>query len=84
MNILFVTDLCPITKEEWGLPSTLLNFILDFKALGHNVTLLRPNVLLNVLIRKRKILVEGEYEYKGVFFCFIVKNCKQKNKQGNY
>lgn len=66
MNILFVTDLCPITKEEWGLPSTLLNFILDFKALGHNVTLLRPNVLLNVLIRKRKILVEGEYEYKGV------------------
>lgn len=66
MNILFVTDLCPITKEEWGLPSTLLNFILDFKALGHNVTLLRPNVLLSVLIRKRKILVEGEYEYKGV------------------
>ncbi len=66
MNILFVTDLCPINKEEWGIPLTLLNFVLDFKKLGHNVTVLRPNVVLNVLIRKRKILPEGEYKYKGI------------------
>ena len=66
MNILFVTDLCPITNEEWGLPLTLLNFILDFKTLGHNVTLLRANVIPNVFIRKRKILPEGEYDFKGI------------------
>lgn len=66
MNILFVTDLCPITEKECGLPLTLLNFILDFKALGHNVTLLRPNVIPNILIRKRKILPDGEYEFQGV------------------
>jgi len=66
MNILFVTDLCPIKDEEKGLPLALLNFILDFKHMGHNVTVLRPNVILNVILRKRKIYKEGEYSYKGV------------------
>ena len=66
MNILFVTDLCPIDEKEYGLPSTLLNFILDFKSIGHNIVLLRPNVIPNVVLRKRKIYPEGEYDYKGI------------------
>ena len=65
MKILFVTDLCPIERKE-KLPNTLLNFIKDFTALGHEVLLLRPNVILNVLIRKRKIIPEGVYEYSGI------------------
>ena len=66
MEILFVTDLCPIREDEKGLPLTLLNFMEDFIALGHNVLLLRPNVVLNVLIRGRKILPEGNYNYKKI------------------
>ena len=66
MKILFVTDLCPIQENEKGLPLTLLNFILDFKSLGADVTLLRPNIIPNVLIRKRKILPDGEYLYNGI------------------
>ena len=66
MKILFVTDLCPINKDEKGLPLTLLNFMQDFIVLGHNVTLLRPNVIPNVMLRGRKILPEGEYEQNGI------------------
>ncbi len=65
MNILFVTDLCPINDEE-NLPIVLQNFILDFKKLEHNVTLLRPNVIPNVLIRKRKIYKDATTFYKGI------------------
>lgn len=65
MKILFVTDLCPIERKE-KLPITLLNFILDFKSLDHEVILLRPNIIPNIIIRKRKILPEGEYEYFGI------------------
>lgn len=66
MNILFVTDLCPINEEEKGLPLTLLNFIQDFIKLGHKVTLIRPNVVPNVLLRGRKILPEGEFDWNGI------------------
>lgn len=65
MKILFVTDLCPIYEEEKGLPLTLLNFISDFQKLGHEVTLLRPNVIPNVLLRKRKISPQKNGVYKG-------------------
>lgn len=66
MNILFVTDLCPINNEEKGLPLTLLNFILDFIKLGHKVTLLRPNVIPNVLLRGRSLLQDGEFDWHGI------------------
>ncbi len=65
MNILFVTDLCPIKQDE-NLPLTLLEFILDFQKLGHKVLLFRPNVIPNVLIRGRKILKEGVYDFCGI------------------
>ena len=66
MKILFVTDLCPIRDDEKGLPLTLLNFIEDFKKFGHEVVLFRPNIIPNVLLRGRKILPEGIFEYKGI------------------
>ncbi len=66
MNILFVTDLCPTNDSERGLPSVLLAFIEDFISLGHNVTLLRPNVVPNVLLRGRKVLAEGEFVWQGI------------------
>lgn len=66
LKILFVTDLCPIRDDEKGLPLTLLNFISDFKTLGAEVVLLRPNIIFNVLLRGRKVLKEGEYFYNGI------------------
>ena len=66
MKILFVTDLCPINENEKGLPLTLLSFIEDFIKLGHQVTLFRPNVIPNVILRGRKILPEDEFEWKGI------------------
>lgn len=66
MKILFVTDLCPIQDNEKGLPLALLNFIEDFKKLGHEVVLFRPNIIPNILLRGRKILPEGTFEYKGI------------------
>ncbi len=66
MNILFVTDLCPISDNEFGLPLTLLNFIQDFKMSGNSVVLFRPNVIPNVLMRGRKLLPPGEYFYKEI------------------
>ena len=66
MKILFVTDLCPINENEKGLPLTLLNFIEDFIKLGHSVTLLRPNVIPNVILRGRKILPESKFYWRGI------------------
>ena len=66
MKILFVNDLCPISDEEKGLPLTLLNFITDFQKLGHEVTLLRPNVVPNILLRGRRILPEGEFLWHNI------------------
>ena len=66
MRILFVTDLCPIYENEKGLPSVLLNFIKDFINLNAEVVLLRPNVILNVLIRGRKIYPEKEFLWNGI------------------
>lgn len=66
MKILFVTDLCPIREDEKGLPNTLLEFISDFKKLGEEAVLLRPNVVPNVLIRGRKILPTGIYNFRGI------------------
>lgn len=91
MKILFVTDLCPIKEDEFGLPLVLLNFIEDFKLLGCDVTLLRPNVIPNILIRGRKILPEGNYNYKGINIInknFLTPNFNKKNfyflKNNNY
>ena len=66
MKILFVTDLCPTREDEKGLPLTLFNFIQDFIKLGHEVTLLRPNVTPNILLRGRKIYPEGEFLWQGI------------------
>ncbi len=68
MKVLFVTDLCPITAQEKGLPFTLLSFVKFFKKMNIDVVVLRPNVMPNILIRKRKIYPEGKYFFEGVEF----------------
>lgn len=60
MNILFISDLYPIIEDE-TIPSVVLDFTLGLKEIGNKITVLRPNFLINSLIRKHKILKEGIY-----------------------
>ena len=59
MKILLVTDLYPI--ENSSEPKTIRNFALNWKKLGHDVEVIRPNFLLNTFVRKRKIFPEKIY-----------------------
>ena len=79
MNILFLTDLYPVTDEDIQTSKALKNFTDNFKNLGHNVQIIRPNFLLNSFIRGKKFFKTGQY--KDVFnanyitpFWFNVKN----------
>jgi len=53
MKILLVTDLYPI--ENSSEPQTIRDFALNWKKAGHDVEVIRPNFLLNTIVRKRKI-----------------------------
>ena len=58
MNILFLTDLYPLSKED-NTSSALKDFVENFRNLGHNVQVIRPNFLLNSYIRKKKFFKTG-------------------------
>ena len=79
MNILFLTDLYPIDESDIQTSFALKDFTDNFKKLGHNVQIIRPNFLLNSYIRGKKYYKTGQYE--EVFnanyitpFLFNVKN----------
>jgi len=79
MNILFLTDLYPISEEDILTSCALKNFTDIFKILGHNIQIIRPNFLLNSFIRGKKYYKTGQYN--EVFnanyitpFLFNVKN----------
>lgn len=60
MNILFLTDLYPLSKED-NTSSALKDFVENFRSLGHNVQVIRPNFLLNSYIRKKKFFKTGYF-----------------------
>ncbi|MBQ2644076.1 glycosyltransferase [bacterium] len=59
MKILLVTDLYPIGDS--GEPVTIKNFAKKWQEAGHTVDVIRPNFLLNTIIRKKTILPEKIY-----------------------
>ncbi|MCR5260827.1 MAG: glycosyltransferase [Candidatus Gastranaerophilales bacterium] len=92
MRILLITDLYPI--ENSGEPQTIKNFAKKWQELGHIVDVIRPNFLLNTVIRKKKIFPNKTYNEDGITiynvncitpFFFDVKNKLPKDFQiGNY
>lgn len=64
MNILFVTDLIPI-KESENCAKALVPIVKEL-SLNANVDIVRPNFLLNSLIRGKKILKNGQYSCCGL------------------
>lgn len=62
MNILFVTDLYPVKSDEKTTPRTLLAFVEEWKKMGHNVDVLKPNFILNSFLRGKPFYKSGQYE----------------------
>lgn len=61
MNILFLTDLYPIDESDIQTSFVLKDFTDNFKKLGHNVQIIRPNFLLNSFVRGKKYYKTGQY-----------------------
>lgn len=64
MKILLVTDLYPLENEH--ISKVLLNFARSWIEAGHTITVIRPNFMLNTIIRGRKIIKEKLYEEQGI------------------
>lgn len=62
MNILFITDLYPVKSDEKTTPRTLLTFVEEWKKMGHNVDILKPNFILNSFLRGKPFYKSGQYE----------------------
>lgn len=62
MKILFITDLYPVKSSEKITPKTLSNFVEDWKSFGHDVSVYKPNFLLNSFIRRKPFYKTGQYE----------------------
>ncbi len=62
MRILLITDLYPLFENEAGIPLTIKDFAEGFVERGHFVEVFRPNLTVNVLIRKRKLYKNSKYE----------------------
>ena len=65
MKILLVSDLYPLKKDK-TIPFVLEDFTLAIKDFGVEVVVLRPNFIINSLIRSHKIFKDGIYMQNGV------------------
>ena len=61
MNILFITDLYPVKSDEKTTPRTLLTFVEEWKKMGHNVDVLKPNFIFNSFLRGKPFYKSGKY-----------------------
>lgn len=61
MNILFITDLYPVKSDEKTTPRTLLAFVEEWKKMGHNVDVLKPNFIFNSFLRGKPFYKSGQY-----------------------
>ena len=61
MKILFVTDLYPIKEDEKNTPKTLYSFVNQWKKMGQEVSVLKPNFLFNSFLRRKPFYKTGQY-----------------------
>ena len=54
MQILVITDLYPITSDEKFTPKTIQNFVKIWREIGHDISVIRPNFVLNSFLRGKK------------------------------
>lgn len=92
MRILLITDLYPIKHGKE--PKTIKEFAKKWIELGHQVDVIRPNFILNTIVRRRKLYFPKKYVEDGITiynincftpFLFNIKNKLPKNFQiGDY
>lgn len=92
MRILLITDLYPLEGSKE--PITIKEFAKKWQEAGHQVDVIRPNFILNTIVRKRKLFPEKTYTEDGITiynincitpFLFNIKNKLPKDFQiGNY
>lgn len=61
MKILFVTDLYPIKEDKKNTPKTLYSFVNQWKKMGQEVSVLKPNFLFNSFLRRKPFYKTGQY-----------------------
>lgn len=61
MQILVITDLYPITSNEKFTPKTIQNFVKIWREIGHDISVIRPNFVLNSFLRGKKYYKSGFY-----------------------
>lgn len=61
MKILFITDLFPVKENETATPRTLYDFVEGWKALGHQVDVIKPNFIFNSFLRGKPFYKQGNY-----------------------
>ena len=61
MNILFITDLYPVSENEKTTPRTLLDFAQEWEKQGHNINVIKPNFILNSFLRGKPFYKNGQY-----------------------
>ena len=60
MKIILISDLYPLKKDR-SIPLVLEDFALAFKSFRAEISIIRPNFILNCLIRNHKIFKSGKY-----------------------
>lgn len=61
MNILFITDLYPVSENEKTTPRTLFDFVKEWEKQGHNVNVIKPNFIFNSFLRGKPFYKTGQY-----------------------
>lgn len=61
MNILFITDLYPVSENEKITPRTLFDFVQEWEKQGHKVNVIKPNFILNSFLRGKPFYKTGQY-----------------------
>ena len=61
MRILVITDLYPVKDEEKLTPRTIYDFVQEWQKMGHEVSVIKPNFILNSFIRKKPFYKTGIY-----------------------
>lgn len=61
MKILFITDLYPVSQDEKTTPKTLFDFVNEWRNLGYEIDVIKPNFILNSFLRRKPFYKTGQY-----------------------
>lgn len=61
MKITLITDLYSVKEDDPHTPRTLYDFVQSWRADGHDVSVIKPNFILNSFIRKKPFYKTGKY-----------------------